>query len=168
MSVKSTTNKPQTLSKLARLYDLRQSKARKQYQQQQRCVADARAKVDQCEFDHQAVNAEQQQLSLAAESEELASNIRAQQQIQNKRKWLKYDAQKTEYFLNDSLSDLATEKREADRLRSQWMQLRHRHDEFHDQHRIAIKVDRNSQLMLEEHEQEEEALGRNVGAQHHG
>lgn len=168
MSGKSTTKKSQTLSRLARLYDLRQSKARKQYQRQQRCVADARAKVDQCELDHQAVSAEERQLSLAADSEELASNIRAQQQIQVKRKWLKYDAQKTEYFLNDALTDLTTEKQEADRLRSQWMQLRHRHDEFYEQHRTAIKVGLNTQLLLEEHEQEDEALGRNIGAQQHG
>jgi len=168
MSGKSTTKKPQILSKLAHLYDLRQSKARKQYQLQQKCVSDARAKVDQCELDHRAVGAQEQQLSLAAESEALASNIRAQQQIQIKRKWLKYDAQKTEYFLNDALSDLTAETQEADQLRSQWMQLRNRHDEFHHQHRAAIKAGRNNQLMLEEHEQEDEALGRNLGAQHHG
>jgi len=168
MSNRCSTNRPQTLNKLARLYDLRQNKARKQYQQQQRSVADAQAKADQRKQDHRAVGAEEQQLSLAANSEELASNIRAQQQIQIKRNWLKYDAQKTEYFLNDALSDLTTEQQEADRLRSQWMQLRNRHDEFHDQHRRAIKSDTHTQMMLEEHEQEEEVSGRNVGAQHHG
>jgi len=168
MSNRCSTNRPQTLNKLARLYDLRQNQARKQYQQQQRSVVDAQAKVDQRNQDHQNVGAEAQQLNLAANSEALASNIRAQQQIQIKRNWLKYDAQKTEYFLNDALGDLATEQQEADRLRSQWMQLRNRHDEFQHQHRRAIKSDKHAQLMLEEHDQEDEASGRNVGAQHHG
>ncbi len=168
MSDQSSSKTPQTIGKLVRLYDLRQNKARKQYQQQQRSVADAQAKVDQRERDHQAVDAEAQQLSLAANSDELASNLRAQQQIQIKRNWLKYDAQKTEYFLNDALSDLATEQQEADRLRLQWMQLRNRHDEFHDQHRTAIKAALNTQSMFEEQEQEDEALGRHVGVQHHG
>jgi len=168
MSDRCSNNKPRTLSQLARLYDLRQNKARKQYQQQQRSVADAQAKVDQRERDHQAVGLDEQQLSRAANSEALASSIRAQQQIQIKRNWLKYDAQKTEYFLNDALSDLTSEQLEVDRLRAQWIQLRNRHDEFHDQHQTAIKADRNTQLMLEEYEQEEEAPGRNVGAQYHG
>ena len=131
-------------------------------------MADAQAKVDQRERDHQAVDAEAQQLSLAANSDEFAANLRAQQQIQIKRNWLKYDAQKTEYFLNDALSDLATEQQEADRLRLQWMQLRNRHDEFHDQHRAAIRTALNTLSTFEEHEQEDEALGRHVGVQHHG
>lgn len=168
MSDQGSTKRPQTLNKLTRLYDLRQNKVRKQYQQQQRSVAAAQAKVDQRKTDHQAVGTQVQQLDQAANSVALASNIRAQQQILVKRNWLKYDAQKTEYFLNDALSDLATEQLEADRLRSEWMQLRNRHDEFHDQHRTAIKANQNSQLMLEEHEQEDEALGRYVGAQHYG
>jgi len=168
MSHQSSTKKPNTLNKLARLYELRQNKAGKQYQQQQATLADAQAKFDQRESDHLAVGNEAERLAMAAESEELASNVRAQQQMQIKRKWLQYDSQKTEYFLNDARSDLETEQQEADRQRSEWMQLRTRHDEFQNQHRAAIKGVRNTQLMLEECEQEEDALGRASGMQHHG
>jgi len=168
MSNQSSTKKPNTLNKLARLYELRQTKAGKLYQQQQATLADAQAKFDQRESDHLAVGDEVEQLALAAESDELASNVRAQQQLQIKRNWLKYDAQKTEYFLNDARSDLDTEQQEADRLRSAWMQLRNRHEQFQDQHRTAVRGVRNAQLMFEECEQEDEALGRCSGVQQHG
>jgi len=168
MFVQSSTKNPQTLNKLACLYELRQNKARKLFQLQQRAVADAQAKVDQREHDQQLVDAEVQSLTIAAASKELESNLRAQQQIQVKRHWLKYDAQKTEYFLNDALNDLETETNEANRLRSQWIQLRQRYEQFQDQHRVAINNYRLSQIMLEEREQEDEAHGRDTGAPHPG
>lgn len=163
-----SAKKPHTLNKLVRLYELRQNKARKEYQQQQSSVAVAQAKVDRRERDYQGVVVEAEQLNFAAYSDELASNLRVQQQIQIKRRWLKYDSEKTEYFLNDARCDLTTEQEEADRLRSQWMQLRSRCEKFQDQHRIAIKGNIRSQEMTEEHDQEDEALGLAVGGQHHG
>jgi len=163
MSLRNQQIDPKSLKHLVRLYELRENKARADYQEQLNAMKSAQETFDRREADHNVVLTEADQLRIAAYSEELSSNVRAQQRIQVKRKWLKYDSEKTQYFLNDARCDLSREKEETTRKRQYWMQLKNRREQFEKEHRVSVKACLIARETHEEREQEDDALNRYLG-----
>lgn len=154
-----------SMAKLIKLYDLRQAKARKAYQVHQTQVHEAQVKFDKRENEYKVVFEEKAKLQLLEQAPEYASDLCIQQHIALKRRWLQYDFERAQYFLNDARADLLTEKQEAEKLRSAWMQLRAKCERFEAKLVLAKNNAEAAMNLKEEAELEDELVGRLVISQ---
>ncbi len=146
-----------SLEKLVRLYELRQSKARKAYQEQKKSLQQKKQTFELREKEHLAVIGDTALLNNLARSEKHASDLHMQQHITLKRDWLKYDFGKTKYFLNDARFDLNVEQKKAAELKATWMELRIKNEHYEAQLLKARRTQSLTRDSIDESEIEEDS-----------
>jgi len=118
------------LNKIVKIYEIRERKARLIYQKQREELTKVQDEFEARYRELLLVEAEDVQLKACENSTQFLSNVQAQQLIRNKRTWLLYDFEKTQYFLDEAEHDLNTTKSELNKKRNHWLKLQRKRIEF--------------------------------------
>jgi len=161
MNKRGTGNNPKMLLKLFVLYGSRVQKARSEYKSKLPDVDAAKKAFNLRNSNFDAVSAEEKRLLHCLNSATLANSISGQKLIRTKKYWLKYDYEKTQYFLNEAKHALASEREVLRKRRACWMNLKEKQG-FYEKSLKRSRIARTNKIEeKEEQEQFEETCCQN-------